>query len=980
MTLKIDLTCPAELWRYELPRKDYPACELMMYNLGERIIVSMELTVILTDRQGEEIQRLIYRAHDLDGRPATAFAVTVPVEDAAGAQGLEAIIDKVWFEGNSVWRRGKYALSEYTPNTLPNSRSLEMLRYVAGGNAVGFPQEQDGLWLCVCGRPNAAEEGVCARCHREKAQVFNQFNREAIEKLTAQREQQLALKAKAAREDASRLQLQREKEYEAKRRKRRRVLGAGAACVLVAGAAYGAVFHLAPYLRYRGAVSDMEGGRYAQAQAVFADMSGYADADANVNRCLYLAAKEALTADAGEDELIRARDTLIALDDYEDAAELVREADWLRANLLLQAGNTADAAALYTALDGYKDSAAQVKQCAYLDAGALLDERAFGDAYDAFIALGDYSDAAEQAKECVYQAAADALANGDAAGAIDQFSRIADYRDAQERLKEANYLWGTKLLNAGEMVAAGDAFLAAGDYQDARAQANACLYAPAQEALAAEDYQTAAGLFGRILGYEDATEQYQACTLTLARNAMKDREYQLALTLLATLPDSYEDVLELRQECVYLPATASLNGKDWQAAADGFERISTYKDSADKLIQARYGLAAQKAEEGEWETAASLYALLGDYKDSETNLLATRYGLGVKRLQEGLWNEAAAVFTELTGYRDSADKLNEAMYHQAEDAYGAGDYRAAREQFAALGGYSDAVEQVRACDYALALAAEENGSIQEAAALFASVGAYEDAEAHAQALYYTLGGQALAGGQTLTAARCYAKASGYQDAASLAGMYFDAYYQEASISAQDAMDNGEYALAAALLGHMDLTELPAKYAALSGLWQEANYQEATRLYAAGKPYEALAYYRAIPDYKDVAQRLQRTCYLLLGEWAAADGRVYTFREDGTCTLNGEKLAFRAETYALYTGATADSLTQTHSVSSISATDMTLKDMREGGTRTIRLTKVAEAEPLAAPTAAPVPEATETASPSDLPIPADDSFLVVDDEQ
>lgn len=978
--MRIDLTCPAELWRYELPRSGYPACELMLYNLGEKTIVSVEVTVILTDREGEEAQRVIYRAHDLDGRPSTAFAVAVPVEEETQAQGLEVTIDKVWFDDNSVWRRGKYALSEYTPNTLPNSRSLEMLRYVAGSNAVGYPQEQDGLWLCVCGRPNAAEDRVCARCHRDREQVFVQFNREAIEKLAAQREKQLSLKAKAAREDASRLQLQREKEYEAKRRKRRRTLAVAGTCVVCAGAAYGAVFHLLPYLRYRGAVGDMEAGRYAQAQAVFAQMGDYAGSAAYVDRCLYLGAKADLTDAADEATLLAARDVFTALGDYEDAPALLQEADWLRARLLLQGGDTASASALYAALGDYKDSPQQLKECAYRDAKALLEARAYGDAREAFLALGDYNDAADQARECVYQAAAEALANGDAAAAIEQFGAITGYRDADAQQRAAYYLRGTMLADSGDMVAAGDAFLAAGDHEDAIEQARACLYPPAQEAYDAEDYQTAASLYGRILGYEDATDRYQECTLILAQRAIRDREYQLAQTLLATLPSGYENVLELRQECIYLPSSSSLSAKDWQAAVDGFSQISTYKDSADKLTQARYGLAAQKTAEGDHAAAAALYELLGTYKDSAASLRTARYNLAEEALSAGRLADAEALYTLLGTYRDSEDKLVEIHFQQAQAVYEAADYPAARALFAALAGYAPAEEMVNACDYALAEEAAEAGRAQEAAALYDAIAGYQDAEEKAQALYYTLGTQALGSGQTLAAARLFAKAAGYQDASALAESNYDAYYQEASISAQDAIENGEYALAATLLGHMDLTELPDKYAGLDEIWQEACYQEAQALFAAGKPYEALAYYRQIPDYRDVAQRLDRTCYLILGQWAAGDGRVYTFREDGTCTLNGENLYFRADVYALSTGDTPDRLSQTHSVSSISADAMTLRDTRPGSVQTLRLTKVAEPEPSSTPAPTDVPEETLPASGSDLPLPDSDSFLVVDDDQ
>ena len=81
--MKIDLTCPAELWRYELPREDYRACDLMMYNLADKMITSVEVTLILFDKAEEEQARLIYRAHDLHGEPGKTFGISVPVEEDA---------------------------------------------------------------------------------------------------------------------------------------------------------------------------------------------------------------------------------------------------------------------------------------------------------------------------------------------------------------------------------------------------------------------------------------------------------------------------------------------------------------------------------------------------------------------------------------------------------------------------------------------------------------------------------------------------------------------------------------------------------------------------------------------------------------------------------------------------------------------------------------------------------------------------------
>ena len=62
-------------------------------------------------------------------------------------------------------------------------RRLEVLRYLAGPDALGYPMDQGAVWMCVCGRPNAAGEDACRRCGRMKRDVFTSFNEATVEKL-----------------------------------------------------------------------------------------------------------------------------------------------------------------------------------------------------------------------------------------------------------------------------------------------------------------------------------------------------------------------------------------------------------------------------------------------------------------------------------------------------------------------------------------------------------------------------------------------------------------------------------------------------------------------------------------------------------------------------------------------------------------------------------------------------------------------------
>lgn len=170
------------MWRAELPREDYPACELIMYNLSDKLVISCEVTLLLQGQDGEELERLIYRAHALEGRPRSVFPMVVPVEESLHPTGLEVIIEKVWYDDNDVWRRGKGSLCEYTSNALPNGRNLELLRFVAGSNAVGYPENQDGVWVCVCGRPNPPYLHTCVRCQRSRSRSLPDTIRKPLKK------------------------------------------------------------------------------------------------------------------------------------------------------------------------------------------------------------------------------------------------------------------------------------------------------------------------------------------------------------------------------------------------------------------------------------------------------------------------------------------------------------------------------------------------------------------------------------------------------------------------------------------------------------------------------------------------------------------------------------------------------------------------------------------------------------------------------
>ena len=146
-----------------------------------------------------------------------------------------------------------------------------------------------------------------------------------------------------------------------------------------------------------------------------------------------------------------------------------------------------------------------------------------------------------------------------------------------------------------------------------------------------------------------------------------------------------------------------------------------------------------------------------------------------------------------------------------------------------------------------------------------------------------------------------------------------------------------------MLEGIDLTQAPERYAYLKGVEKESCYRLGDQLYEAGQPYEALKWYRRIPGYKSVDTRLQRGCYLILGSWTDLQNNLYEFREDGTCSLNGEELAFSVMGDVMYTGETATLLAETHRLTGVNRQHAWLYDRRSGTEITIYLTRVEEKE-------------------------------------
>ena len=274
------------------------------------------------------------------------------------------------------------------------------------------------------------------------------------------------------------------------------------------------------------------------------------------------------------------------------------------------------------------------------------------------------------------------------------------------------------------------------------------VYEDAQEKMAAGEYEKAAELFESISSYEDSSKQAMYCK-ALAYGEKGD--YDNAIKALGFLGD-YKDstyLIVYYGICKQAFANNATIG-DVLSAADQFDAISVFRDSAAKAEQCRqliYDEAMYRFNKGDYESAAYVFEQLENYKDSteqikncQTAVSDREYNEAVTLMNEGKYSEAIKAFEALNGYKDSSNMIANCQtaildiaYHEAEQLKESGNYSKAIDAFQKLNGYKDSKTQIEECqtaikeeNYASAMALKNSGKYSEAITVLQKLNGYKD--------------------------------------------------------------------------------------------------------------------------------------------------------------------------------------------------------------------------------------------------------------
>ena len=569
MNCKIDLTCPVEIFRIALPTEEIPAASMTLFNVSDRVVSSVEVLLRLLDGEGSETERLSFRGRALNGRPHSTFLLTVPCAPSDGLKALDVQIEKVWFSDNDIWRQNPENMVEYTPNALPVSPALTNLKFAAGETAVGYPSLQDGLWVCVCGRPNSRDDHYCTRCGRQMETVFSLFTPEAVETQISMKERQMDLSSRNIREDTIRMQRIREEEFKRKRVRRNNRLRIAAAMVFSVVLTACVLFFLEPMLRLSAGKRALETGDAAGAKRAFQALGSFGGANELIPECDWILALKAAEDATTIEELDDASALLHAVKDRPEATDKANETDFLRARLLLGNNRWAEALEALALLPEEYEGRAELEQsCLTAKAWTLQNAGQYAEAREVWLLLGDMPGAREQAAQCIYEPAKALMEEEDWDGAIDMFSTIPDYQDSREKTLECHYHKAKELYDTGDTEGACREYLLAGSWGDALKQYNSLTYEQAEALYTAGDIKGAQTLYASIPDFEDANAKNTACCYQLAKDAASILEYTSVLELLKEVPDDYKNTKALREEASYKKAQIAFRQEDWNTVVE----------------------------------------------------------------------------------------------------------------------------------------------------------------------------------------------------------------------------------------------------------------------------------------------------------------------------------------------------------------------------------------------------------------------------
>ncbi len=149
----------------------------------------------------------------------------------------------------------------------------------------------------------------------------------------------------------------------------------------------------------------------------------------------------------------------------------------------------------------------------------------------------------------------------------------------------------------------------------------------------------------------------------------------------------------------YLQASQYAENKEYLKAAELYEELKDYEDSALNVKKCKYAQAEIYESEKKFEEAKALYIELDDYYNSRAKVVQCTYYGALADLDAGNFDKAIDAFKTIVEYSDSAEQIKNCTYQKALSLIDAGDYKTAVSLLESLDGYKSSTEKILEAKY-----------------------------------------------------------------------------------------------------------------------------------------------------------------------------------------------------------------------------------------------------------------------------------------
>lgn len=180
-------------------------------------------------------------------------------------------------------------------------------------------------------------------------------------------------------------------------------------------------------------------------------------------------------------------------------------------------------------------------------------------------------------------------------------------------------------------------------------------------------------IFTIILAIIKRTENHK--NYNIAIEQLNSEQYGAALETLDKL-GNYKDTIELKQIAnngiIYLKALNLYNSKNYFDAIELFTQIKHFKDSKNKIIDAKYRLAIEYYNNENYDVARTMFSEIYDYQDSslylsEINIKTLEsskqiiYDKACSKFESGDYENALKAFETVADFQNSNEKIEECI-------------------------------------------------------------------------------------------------------------------------------------------------------------------------------------------------------------------------------------------------------------------------------------------------------------------------------